>query len=218
MARYKKAHDEFGHLQSGVEQAQTFYTEMADTVDSLKKNVETFVNNRRAEGARLLEDIERERARTSPRVEDREQEKLRRMMERLSSTDQKSSTTTTTPLPPAKMPPPPPPPPVPHTPSLYGQYMMREGGYPSAMSPPPNQTQYFMPPYGSYQTTGAFPPGYVAFPNTGGSYTPVPNTYMSPPPPPPPPSSSQPSQPPQPPQQQGQPVSSDPWAGLSAWK
>ena len=35
MARYKKAHDAFGELQSGAEQAQTFYAEMGVTVVSV---------------------------------------------------------------------------------------------------------------------------------------------------------------------------------------
>ncbi|OJJ32309.1 hypothetical protein ASPWEDRAFT_161745 [Aspergillus wentii DTO 134E9] len=92
MARYKRIYDSFNGLLSGIEQAQTFYTEMVETVDSLKKNVETFINNRRSEGAQLLGQIERERANGSSDQEDREREKLRQLMERLSTEPKPSPT------------------------------------------------------------------------------------------------------------------------------
>lgn len=92
MARYKKVYDAFNGLQSGIVQAQTFYTEMSETVDSLKKNVETFINNRRSEGAQLLSQIERDKASGAADQEDREREKLRQLMERLSTSPKPSST------------------------------------------------------------------------------------------------------------------------------
>ncbi|KAL4933570.1 BRO1-like domain-containing protein [Aspergillus undulatus] len=85
MARYKKIYDSFNSLRSGITQAQTFYTEMTETVESLKKNVDTFINNRRSEGAQLLGQIEREKASGSSDHEEREREKLRQLMERLST-------------------------------------------------------------------------------------------------------------------------------------
>ena len=85
MARYKKAYNTFNELTSGLVQAQGFYTEMTETVDSLKKNVDTFVNNRRSEGAQLLNQIERDKANVASGQEDREREKLRQLMERLST-------------------------------------------------------------------------------------------------------------------------------------
>jgi ALIX V-shaped domain binding to HIV len=85
MARYKKAYNAFNELSSGLVQAQGFYTEMIETVDSLKKNVDTFVNNRRSEGAQLLNQIERDKASVASGQEDREREKLRQLMERLST-------------------------------------------------------------------------------------------------------------------------------------
>ncbi|KAL4742345.1 BRO1-like domain-containing protein [Aspergillus similis] len=85
MARYKKIYDSFNNLGSGIKQAQTFYAEMAETVDSLKKNVDTFINNRRSEGAQLLGQIEREKAAGTSDHEEREREKLRQLMERLST-------------------------------------------------------------------------------------------------------------------------------------
>ncbi|KAJ9250302.1 hypothetical protein DTO195F2_8177 [Paecilomyces variotii] len=91
MARYKKVYDAFNGLLSGLVQAQTFYSEMGDTVDNLRKNVDTFVNNRRAEGAQLLNQIEREKASGASGSEDREREKLRQLMERLSTDPSPSS-------------------------------------------------------------------------------------------------------------------------------
>lgn len=154
MARYKKVHAAFNDLISGIDQAQTFYTEMAETVESLNKNVESFINNRRAEGAKLLGDIERERANGAAEQEDREREKLRQMMERLSTEQKPLSTGPST----AKSPPPGPaktspypgatrsPPlssphynpaapaqhsaPISNSPAPYGQYMGPAGGVP----------------------------------------------------------------------------------------
>ncbi|KAG2413270.1 vacuolar protein-sorting protein bro-1 [Aspergillus terreus] len=109
MARYKKIYDSFNSLRSGITQAQTFYSEMAETVDSLKKNVETFINNRRSEGAQLLGQIERDKASSVGEQEDREREKLRQLMERLSTDPKPTSATSTSPGIPSKVKSPPPP-------------------------------------------------------------------------------------------------------------
>ena len=92
MARYKKVYEAFHGLLSGIAQAQNFYTEMVETVDSLNKNVETFINNRKSEGAQLLGQIEREKANGASEQEDREREKLRQLMERLSTEPQPTTT------------------------------------------------------------------------------------------------------------------------------
>lgn len=84
MSKYKKIYNAFRDIRSGLEQAQTFYAEMKDSVDSLRKNVDTFVNNRRSEGAQLLSQIERDKAHHQSNQEEREREKLKNMMERLS--------------------------------------------------------------------------------------------------------------------------------------
>lgn len=104
MARYRKVYDAFNGLSSGLVQARTFYTEMKETVDSLRKNVDTFVNNRRSEGAQLLNQIERDRANSASGHEDREREKLRQLMERLSTepTPPSSSPSKSKPPPPVK--------------------------------------------------------------------------------------------------------------------
>ncbi|KMU84114.1 vacuolar protein-sorting protein bro1 [Coccidioides immitis H538.4] len=75
ISKYRKVHKAFKELLSGLDQAQTFYMQMKDTVDSLKKNVDTFLNNRRSEGAQLLNQIERDKSSTGH--EDREREKLK---------------------------------------------------------------------------------------------------------------------------------------------
>ncbi|ATZ52110.1 Bcbro1 [Botrytis cinerea B05.10] len=84
MSKYKRIHQEYLDLQAGLEGAKQWYTEMKDTVNSLDKNVETFVNNRRSEGAQLLNQIEQDRASNANGHADRERERLRGLMERMS--------------------------------------------------------------------------------------------------------------------------------------
>jgi hypothetical protein len=82
--KYRKIHQGFFDLNGGLDKAQQFYSEMKDTVESLEKNVETFVNNRRSEGAQLLNQIERERNGGSGGQADRGRERLKELMERMS--------------------------------------------------------------------------------------------------------------------------------------
>ncbi|KAA8650703.1 hypothetical protein EYZ11_013040 [Aspergillus tanneri] len=155
MARYKKVYEAFNGLKSGIVQAQTFYAEMTETVDSLKKNVETFINNRRSEGAQLLGQIERDKASGASEQEDREREKLRQLMERLSTEPKPTSTPSAPSAAPSKVKSPPPPVqapgypgpgvsspktspryppggmhgvPLSHSPAPYGQYMNPASG------------------------------------------------------------------------------------------
>lgn len=86
MAKYKKIHQEFVDLEAGLTNAKRWYSEMKDTVESLEKNVETFVSNRRSEGSQLLTAIEQER--TNP---DKERERLQGIMERMSLNTNASS-------------------------------------------------------------------------------------------------------------------------------
>ncbi|KKK16951.1 hypothetical protein AOCH_004981 [Aspergillus ochraceoroseus] len=271
MARYKKIYDSFNNLRSGTTQAQTFYTDMGETVDSLRKNVDTFINNRRSEGAHLLGQIEREKATGASDHEEREREKLRQLMERLSTEPKpasiSSSSAATGPAQ-AKSPPPPvktpsyptpgiappkmspafPPAisqqhgtPISHSPAPYGQYMspgtgvsylqsqsyhqgaaapLSEGynpmAYPipaSSMSPPPGQF-YSATPTPFYTTPTPPVPSTSPFPSGPGGYAQArpygtiqhhkaqSQSHTSP--------------------QAGQPPSAssstDPWAGLNAWK
>lgn len=156
MARYKKVYDAFNGLLSGIAQAQAFYTEMSDTVESLKKNVETFINNRRSEGAQLLSHIERDKASGAADQEDREREKLRQLMERL-STDPRPSSTSPAVSTHAKSPPPPG-----QTPAYPSVSSPKPSPYPAAAAqqPPPPQTQANVPlshspaPYAQYMNPG----------------------------------------------------------------
>lgn len=80
LSKYRKVYQAYMDLQAGLTRAKQFYEEMKDTVDSLKKNVESFVENRRSEGGQLLSAIEKSKGSGA----DREQTRLRDMMERMS--------------------------------------------------------------------------------------------------------------------------------------
>ncbi|KAI9846032.1 MAG: bck1-like resistance to osmotic shock [Thelocarpon superellum] len=85
MSRYRKIAQGFHDLNAGLVKAQHFYAEMRESVESLEQNVETFVNNRRSEGAQLLNQIERSKANGgSGQQADRERERLKELMERMS--------------------------------------------------------------------------------------------------------------------------------------
>ncbi|RMZ00140.1 hypothetical protein D0860_08098 [Hortaea werneckii] len=78
--KYRKVYQAYCDLQAGLSRAQQFYEEMRDTVDSLKKNVESFVENRRSEGGKLLSAIEANKG----SGQEREQARLKELMERMS--------------------------------------------------------------------------------------------------------------------------------------
>ncbi|KAF1980488.1 BRO1-domain-containing protein [Bimuria novae-zelandiae CBS 107.79] len=80
MNKYKRVYQAFNDLQAGLNRAQGFYSEMKETVSSLQKNVETFVNNRRSEGGQLLQNIEHKKNQGA----DQEQQRLKDLMERMS--------------------------------------------------------------------------------------------------------------------------------------
>ncbi|KAM0325485.1 hypothetical protein ACHAQA_007472 [Verticillium albo-atrum] len=82
--RYKRAYQEFLDLSAGLQSAKRWYAEMNETVQSLEKNVETFVNNRRSEGAQLLNQIEQDRSTRKDSHAEAERERLRGLMERMS--------------------------------------------------------------------------------------------------------------------------------------
>lgn len=168
MARYKKIYDAFNDVQSGLAQAQTFYRDMAQTVDSLKQNVETFINNRRAEGAQLLAKIERERHNGAPEHDSRhgqpgksigesegesESDKLRRLMERLSTNEDRPSSFGASLPPPqaypthlAQSPPPPPRPPSSSSSSLH-QHQHHPYATPYSQYASPVSSYLSMQPY-----------------------------------------------------------------------
>lgn len=196
MARYKKVYEAFNDLLSGTAQAQTFYSEMSETVGSLKKNVESFINNRRAEGAQLLSQIEREKASGAAEQEDRERERLRQLMERLSTEQRPPSSTGPSK---AKSPPP--------------ALVKTSGGYQGSTKSPTMSSPHYPPappsvqqsipltshspaPYGQYMGPAASTVSYVpGQPFQQGAATPLSEGYnpmaypyqtpVSPPPPPP---------------------------------
>lgn len=82
--KYKRAYQEFLDLEAGLHGAKNWYTEMKETVESLEKNVESFVNNRRSEGAQLLNQIEEKKSSSKSAQAELEQERLKGLMERMS--------------------------------------------------------------------------------------------------------------------------------------
>ncbi|KAI1767322.1 vacuolar protein-sorting protein BRO1 [Hypoxylon sp. FL1150] len=157
--KYKRAYQEFLDLESGLQSAKNWYNEMKETVDSLEKNVETFVNNRRSEGAQLLNQIEQEMAANKSNQAEAERERLRGLMERMS-------------MDPGPSPPPKPgstrPTPTPLSFSNTPRYPQTNitGQYQMPTSPPPNQANY--PGYSSP------PPSTTYKPTAQQSYTPIP--------------------------------------------
>ena len=89
--RYKRAYQEFLDLVAGLHSAKNWYGEMRETVGSLDKNVESFVNNRRSEGAQLLNQIEESRSSNKSAQAELERERLRDLMERMSMEQQPKS-------------------------------------------------------------------------------------------------------------------------------
>lgn len=146
LAKYRRVYQEFLDLESGLESAKQWYKEMRDTVNSLEKNVETFVSNRRSEGAQLLHQIEADRSVSSGGQADRERERLRGLMERMSmdpstspSSSEPPSRSQTSISPSAHYPPT----------NFAGQYQV-------PASPPPQQVQLGFPSYGASQTGGYY--------------------------------------------------------------
>jgi len=139
IGKYKRAYQEFLDLEAGLQSAKNWYEEMKETVESLEKNVETFVNNRRSEGAQLLGQIEQDRKASKSAQAAMEQERLRGLMERMSMEPPPTGKPPSARNTPAPLTFSPPGPMYPKT-SFNGQYQL-----PS--SPPPTQTT--IP--GSYQ-------------------------------------------------------------------
>ncbi|KAL0944284.1 Vacuolar protein-sorting protein BRO1 [Colletotrichum truncatum] len=158
MNKYKRAYQEFLDLEAGLQGAKTWYAEMKETVQSLEKNVESFVNNRRSEGAQLLNTIEQERSTRKDSHAELERERLRGLMERMSM-----EPSATSPKPPSNRPTP--------SPLNFANTTQRypqtnfQGQYQVPQSPPATQQPY---------------PSFAAPPTTQ-SYTPQPaNTYGQP--------------------------------------
>lgn len=80
LSRYRRVFQAYVDLNAGLERARQFYSEMKETVESLEKNVQSFVENRRSEGSQLLNAIEASKGSGA----DREQTRLKELMERMS--------------------------------------------------------------------------------------------------------------------------------------
>jgi hypothetical protein len=148
LAKYKRVYQEFLELETGLRDAQTWYKEMKDTVSSLEKNIETFVNNRRSEGAQLLHQIEQDRSANSGGQADRERERLRGLMERMSM-DPSTSPSNSKPAASRSQ--------QSISPSAHYPSTNITGQYQVPSSPPPQQTQfptYSSPPPGNYYQQG----------------------------------------------------------------
>lgn len=157
MTKYKKIHQAFMDLRAGLDRASEFYSEMKNTVESLSKNVEAFVNNRRSEGSQLLGTIENSKSVGADAQADREQARLKDLMNRMSI-----NPSTSPGLPPQTQNRPAPLSSTPsyqssyisnHSPQVtprYGQQPASNGQY--GMPSPHNQGGYGQPPTnGSYQ-------------------------------------------------------------------
>lgn len=179
LSKYKKVYQAYTDLQAGMQRAQQFYEEMKDTVESLRKNVESFVENRRSEGGQLLSAIEAAKGSGA----DREQARLKELMERMSvsPSTQQGSAHSQSPIPTSTLdsqqgqrrPPP-----LQHT--SHGSYGGQQQQYPynPARSPPITP---------QYQPNG-LPTQQASYPSNGyhdrrGSYGYNPHTYgqISPP-------------------------------------
>lgn len=79
-SKYRRLHQEFLECEAAIRSAKEWYRGMNDTVDSLGKNVEAFVNNRRSEGAQLLSQIEQMRKNISS-IQNMDFERVRGMMD-----------------------------------------------------------------------------------------------------------------------------------------
>jgi hypothetical protein len=161
--RYKRAYQEFLDLVAGLQGAKNWYSEMRETVESLDKNVETFVNNRRSEGGQLLKQIEQERSSSKNTRAEMEQERMRELMDRMSMDPNKTS-----PQPGPGRPKPAPPAlfqpgqaprysqasyasqyPLPNSPPPNQQNVMQQGGFQNFAGQPASQS-FSPPPVGSY--------------------------------------------------------------------
>ncbi len=156
LSKFKKTYQAFLDVWAGLEKARQFYDEMVETVDSLEKNVETFVSNRKSEGAQLLSQIEMDIGNDA----ERQQRKLRDMMERV-SLGSGSGTPNPEALPPKR--------PIASASSNHAKSPSSAGGHAQS---PPGTPRY--PQYGNYSTTAppqlpqppasAGYPGYTQYP------------------------------------------------------
>ncbi|KAI9804509.1 MAG: bck1-like resistance to osmotic shock [Sarcosagium campestre] len=158
ISKYRRIYHAFNDLTSGLTKARRFYSEMKDTVESLEQNVETFVNNRRAEGAQLLSQIERDKAEGSGNQADRERERLKELMDRMSLDPSSASSPSKSQAATPGLPPPTSPYQIPYqsvSPQMVPRYASTNAlGQPSGPTSPPllgSHSQQGYPQYASGQ-------------------------------------------------------------------
>lgn len=169
--KYKRAYQEFLDLEAGLQSAKNWYSEMRETVESLEKNVQTFVHNRRAEGAQLLDRMDQDRSASKSNQAELEQERLRGLMERMSVDPAKASPQTSTSNRPTPAPL--------FQPGQGPRYPQSnfQGQYQVPTSPPPNQATYpgysSPPPQSTFSAPMAYNPSQYG--RTPGPTSPPPN-------------------------------------------
>ncbi|KAK9436824.1 vacuolar protein-sorting protein BRO1 [Metarhizium brunneum] len=169
--KYKRAYQEFLDLEAGLQSAKNWYSEMRETVESLEKNVQTFVHNRRAEGAQLLDRMDQDRSASKSNQAELEQERLRGLMERMSVDPAKASPQTSTSNRPTPAPL--------FQPGQGPRYPQNnfQGQYQVPTSPPPNQATYpgysSPPPQSTFSAPMAYNPSQYG--RTPGPTSPPPN-------------------------------------------
>ncbi|KAK0636890.1 BRO1-like domain-containing protein [Bombardia bombarda] len=184
ISKYKRAYQEFLDLEAGLQSARNWYKEMRETVESLEKNVETFVNNRRSEGAHLLNQIEQDRAVSKNAQAAMEQERLRGLMERMSMEPPPSSSPSRQQQQQQQQQPPPRPVPAPlsfsTTSAMYPKTNFA-GQYQVPQSPPPTQTNHSQQSYQQQQQQQQQGGGYNNFSYNPSSHGRIPGPASPPP-------------------------------------
>ncbi|MCJ1286703.1 bck1-like resistance to osmotic shock [Xylographa opegraphella] len=165
LSRYKKVYQSFNDLIAGLLRAQSFYSELKDTVESLKKNVETFVNNRKDEGSQLLDTlVVRAKPGGADGQADRERDRLQQLMDRM----------TISPAPPHRSKSSASRPPAISHPSQNGSmYSLNASMY---GGPPPTSPPYNMVTSAGHYSSQVAPsstPGFSGYPPNGGHQNPT---------------------------------------------
>lgn len=164
LTRYRKAFQAFNDLVAGLQRAEAFYSEMKDSADSLRKNVDNFVNSRRTEGASLLTSIEENKKGSKAGLVDWERERLQQLMDRMSVESPSNA-------------------------SASPQKASQQPGMPGYPVPHQVQTQYANASQSAYQNMGSPPPNTGYLPSSqrngapgAGNYNPNHYGPVSPPP------------------------------------
>lgn len=198
MQKYRRIYRTYRDLQTGLERAHGFYSQMKQNIDSLAQNVETFLANRKAEGSQLLKTIESSRASDAATQSRNDNDRLADVMSRMNVGSPSTAAYGQPPTPSSSQA---------HSAAPYSSNMFGYG-------PPPSQRYaQGIPPMTGHHTQPN--PSYMAPPG-GATTSPAPqNIYQQ-------------HAPPQSQygpvshqafgRSQAPPAPGDPWASLGAWK